>query len=111
MDNKLIYELLKEVREDQKDLAEKSARHREETTKWQLKTDSRMERIEVDLREHKEGVIQNRSSLDSHRGRIEELEQPEKAKKYLYKKWMNAFKFIAAGGTALGFISKYLGWW
>lgn len=111
MDNKLIYDLLKEIREDQKTLTEKSSLHREETLKWQMVNDSRMERIEVDLREHKEGVIQNRKFLKSNNIRIDKLEQPEKAKKYLYKRWMSAFKLIAAGGTALGFVSKYLGWW
>jgi len=106
-----MYDLLREIKEEQKELSIKSSQHREDTTMWQLSCDSRMERIEVDLREHKEGVIQNREFLKLNRNRIETLEQPEKVKKYLYKKWMDAFKLIAAGGAAFGFLSKYLGWW
>lgn len=40
-------------------------------------------RMEVDLREHKEGVIQNREVLSRHSKKIEQLENPKKAKEYI----------------------------
>jgi hypothetical protein len=89
MDNQeIIYDLLKEIREDQKDLAEKSSSHREETIRWQTEAGFRLGNIEVDLREHKEGVIQNREALELLHKRVEKLEEPTKVSKYLNKKIM-----------------------
>lgn len=110
-DNEIILEILKEMREDQKELVDKSALHREETFKWQTEADVRLDRIEVDLREHKEGVIQNRSALAKFNIRLEELEQPKKAQEYVRKQYM---KWSAVIATTLGIatgIAKIMGLW
>jgi hypothetical protein len=89
MDNQeIIYDLLKEIREDQKNQADKNNSHREETIKWQTEAGFRLSNIEVDLREHKEGVIQNRAAIELIDKRVEKLEEPYKAHKYLNKKVM-----------------------
>jgi hypothetical protein len=59
----------------------------------------RMSRIEDDLRDHKEGVIQNRS-------RIEKLEEPVKALGQI-KRWSLWVAALAAGLTGL---AKVLEW-
>ena len=106
----LIVDLLKEVRDEQKKLIEKSNEHREETMRWQNIATSRLTNIEVDLREHKEGVIQNRKSIKIFDSRLESLEQPGKAKQFLYDHGMKTFKFITAAGAALAVVGKYLNW-
>lgn len=52
----------------------------------------RMTRIEIDLREHKEGVIQNRA-------RIEKLEEPMNALLFLKKAAIWISCICAAGGA------------
>jgi len=81
----LIVGLLKETRDSQKELAENSVKHREESLVWQSNTDHRLENIEVDLREHKEGVVQNRETIQMFHQRLEELESPKKAFKKVTK--------------------------
>ena len=87
-ENELILQLIKEMRDEQREHAKNSSIHREETVKWQANTDSRTERIEIDLRDHKEGVIQNRGIIKIMDERIDALEKPVEVKKYLYKKYM-----------------------
>jgi len=111
MDEKMIYDLLKEVRDEQRDHAKLSSTHREETVKWQLQSDSRTERIEEDLREHKEGVIQNRASIATVKDRVEELEAPEKAKAYLRKKYMKWAGVIAVTVSIAAGLGKIFGWY
>lgn len=108
-DIELMLELMKEMREEQKEHAKNSSLHREETVKWQAQADARTERIEVDLREHKEGVIQNRAVLASNMVRIEALERPVAAKKYLYKKYMKIGGAISITLTIVGGIAKLAG--
>ena len=98
------------MREEQKKLLEKTNEHREDTAKWQYETSSRLELIEKDLREHKEGVIQNRSALKINNERLNKLEEPGKVKSFIYDHGMKIFKFIAAGGAALGILGKYFKW-
>ena len=103
MDNKIIYDLIKEVRDDIKG-------EKEDSIKWRAETSSRLLIIEEDLREHKEGVIQNRGVLAKQDKRIEILEEPGKTRTILYKKSMTIFKFIAAAGAACAALGKYLEW-
>lgn len=81
----LVVELLKESREQQKELLEASTKHREETSVWQVETSHRLENIEEDLREHKEGVIQNREAMKIFNARLDALEAPKKAFKTITK--------------------------
>lgn len=108
--DKLMYDLLKEVRDEQKKLVEKSNEHKEETMKWQNFASSRLTNIEVDLREHKEGVIQNRTAIQMFSERLETLEQPGKVKAFMYDHGMKTFKFITAAGAAMAILGKYLNW-
>lgn len=129
MDNKIIYDLLKEVREDQKDLAKEMTEHK---TVFQdhIEQDAKMyselvkmnntlsENTEI-VKEHErrskaielivlgDGTEKNKGLV----GRLNKLEEPEKAKEYMYKKYMKVFKFIAAFGAAFGVVGKYFGWW
>jgi len=59
----------------------------------------RMSRIETDLNEHKEGVIQNRT-------RIEVLEEPGKALRQI-KVWAAWLAAVAGGFAALNY---FMGW-
>lgn len=108
----LIYDLLKEVREDQKDLKETSYEHRLETKDWQSKTDQRMQRIEEDLKYHikRTDVLEdlhmsNEGKIGANSERISELEEPKKVLS-LIKKWI-----IGAGAIAgaLFAIAKFTG--
>ncbi len=81
----LIIELLKEQRELQKELSDVIIEHREETHLWQNDTSHRLDAIEIDLREHKEGVVNNRSLIKFQEDRLEALEAPKKAIKTLLK--------------------------
>ncbi len=102
----IILELLKEIREDHKELSRVSSSHREETLQWQAETSNRLEHIEIDLREHKEGVINNRKLLADSSKRLEILERP----RLIFGTIKEA---IIAGGkvlTALGVIGGALAW-
>lgn len=112
----LIYDLLKEhksdtaefqkqVREDQKELKETSEKHKEETKSWQDDTSNRLDAIEKDLREHKEGVINNRKLLQIQDERLQLLEEPKKVFNTL-KKWFVGLGAIAGAAVA---IAKFFG--
>lgn len=106
----LVLDLLRQLSEDQKDLIKKTTKYREETIAWRGQSDSRTSRIEDDLREHKEGVIQNRKTLKIFNERLDKVEEPGKAKAWLYAHGMGIFKFITAAGAAVAIIGKYLKW-
>ena len=80
-DDNVMQALLRELKEDFRE-------HRQDFHDHSTETHSRMTNIEKDLREHKEGVIQNR-------GRIERLEEPRKLLKLL-KDWAGWIIAIAA---------------
>lgn len=135
MDDKIVYDLIHEVRDEQKEikkeLTEQTVLFREH-----LKQDEEMyreiqeinkvlDRNTLDLEKHmmRTDLLQDdqkrivgtletiKDAFESMTKRIEKLEEPDKVKEYLYNKWMKAFKIISASGAALGVISKYLGWW
>jgi hypothetical protein len=72
----LVLDVLKELREDQKDHRKEMQEHQKESINWHAKAESRLSNIEEDLREHKEGVIQNRKSISNLDKRASKLEQP-----------------------------------
>jgi hypothetical protein len=75
-DSKLILEALKSLRDDQKEHRKEMQDHQKETVTWHAKAEARLGNIEDDLREHKEGVIQNRKSVAYLEARTAKLEQP-----------------------------------
>ena len=75
-ENNLIIDLLQEVREEQK-------------TQSVILTE-----VQIDLAEHKEGVILNREEIKEHRTRLRSLEEPREAFKLLRK------YLIGLGGMA-----------
>ena len=81
----LIIEIIKEIKVDTKENAKSLAEHREDSLIWKNKTDFRLEKIEIDLREHKEGVVNNRHLIKKASDRLNKLEEPSKARKYGYK--------------------------
>jgi uncharacterized protein YwgA len=135
MSDKMLLDLVGEVRSEQKDikkeLIEQTVLFREH-----LKQDEEMyreiqainktlHRNTLDIEKHimRTNILQDdqvkivetlgsiRKAFESMTRRIEILEEPNKVKDYLYNKWMRSFKIIAAGGAAFGVVSKYLGWW
>ena len=104
-DNDVLLEMLRQMSGDQKDHANNSREHREESIKWQVSMDARTERIEEDLREHKEGVIGNRVVVAANSARLDKIEEPIKASKYLYKKYKRVAGIIA---LTLGIVSTTL---
>jgi len=109
-DDNLMLEFLKDMRDEQREHAKLSSSHREETVKWQTQSDARTVRIEEDLREHKEGVIQNRSALEVVEERVDKLEEPVKAKAYLRKKYMLSAGVIAITVSILAGLGRIGGW-
>jgi len=105
---KIIVTLINDMRDEQKEHARNSATHREETIKWQAQNDSRTERIEVDLKEHKEGVIQNRSRIKICETDINKINQPLSAKQF-FTKLVLIFGGIGTIASATYWAIKYLG--
>ena len=110
-ENDLIIDLMKDMRNESRKHASNSAKHCEESKIWQIKTAGRLENIEVDLKEHKEGVIQNRETLGIFSARLELLEAPTKAKQYLYKKYMKVGGVVSLTISIIAGITKILGLW
>ena len=108
-ETELIVKMIEDMRDEQREHAKNSASHREETIKWQVQTDARTERIEHDLREHKEGVIQNRGAIKVFDERLDLLEKPGEAKKYLYKKYMKVGGVISITLTIMVAAAKLAG--
>lgn len=75
-DSGIILEAIKALRGDQKDHRDEMLEHQRETIEWHAKAESRLENIEDDLREHKEGVVQNRANILGVEKRTTELERP-----------------------------------
>lgn len=72
----IMLQLIQEVREDQKEIKATALLHRAETFEWQSKTDGRMGRIEVDLKEHIRRTEILEDLHGDNKARIEELEKP-----------------------------------
>ena len=75
-DTEMILEVLKSLRDDQKEHRKEMQEHQKETVGWHARAESRLGNIEDDLREHKEGVIQNRKNVAAIEKRTSKLEQP-----------------------------------
>lgn len=134
MDNQVIYDLLKEVRDEQKELSNSMAVH---TAKFSehLLSDQKMSDEICFLKEalHKNNEIldrltatviqhENRSTTlekvvigtDEQPGllpRVVKLEEPERVKEYLRKKYLKWAGIIGATGTIITVVTKVLGIW
>jgi len=106
----VMLQVMKDMREEQREHAKLSASHREETMKWQIKTDSRTERIEEDLSKHIEGVVQNRETIKLNQGRLSTLEKPLEVSKYLYKKYIKVATVISISLGIIFTAIKILGY-
>lgn len=134
MDNQVIYDLVKEVRDEQKDMLESITRH---TTKFaeHLISDQKMS---DDIAHLKEAIIHNNSILDKltetvikHESRsttleavvigtpeqpglvprVEKLEEPDRVREYLRKKYLKWSAVMAVTISIAGGLSKIFGWW
>ena len=92
----LIYEMLKELRQEQRDHRDEMQEHQKESLKWHASTDNRLTNLEEDMREHIEGVQQNRASVGAITKRVDVLERPLTIK--------DMAKRIAILGTTAGSI-------
>ena len=135
MDNKVIYDLVQEVREDQTEIKKELMEHNvmfrehlkqdEEMYREIQQINKTLDRNTLDLERHimRTDILQDdqkkiietlesiKNAFEKMTIRIEALEEPEKAKKYLYDKWIKVAKIITVTGPAAAVISKYLGWW
>ena len=134
MDSQVIYDLIKEIRDEQKELVSSLNEH---TTKFteHLISD---QKISDDVSHLKESLDKNNEILDkltetviTHEarstmlekvvigteekpglvGRVDKLEEPEKVKEYLRKKYFKWAKIIGSTTTIIGAITKMLGYW
>ena len=108
----IIVDLLKELKADHKELSGKSSEHREETLSWQGQTSIRLEAIEKDLREHKEGVINNRALIKTANQRLELLEKPRVVFNFLKNGVISTGKVVTAitviSGAVIYFLKDFL---
>ena len=99
---KIVYDLLKEVREDQK-------KHGEELAKQSVWLESIKQDVQTntsDLSEHIKRTQLNEDQIDilkkmqeSTEKRIVILEEPSKVSNYLYKKWVKYLAILSAIAT------------
>ena len=101
----IVIELVKGLRDDAREHRTEMRDHQKESKNWHLHTNDRLTAIEIDLREHKEGVIQNRSVITKVVKRLDVVEEPSKVISVL-KKWLLGAAAVAA---AIITISKLMG--
>jgi len=114
MDNQMLYDLLKEVRSEQIDQGKELAKQ----SIWLVNIQKDVQTNTVDLSEHIKRTGQNEDQIKILREisevinkRVEVLEEPNKVKEFLYKKWVKAFAALSTIATVLGFLGKAKGWW
>ncbi|HLD91715.1 MAG TPA: hypothetical protein VI911_12010 [Patescibacteria group bacterium] len=115
MDNQVLYDLLKEVRDEQR-------RHGDELSYQSAALNFIREEVKVntvDLKEHKEGVIQNREALrilkeDFEKSKkeidseIDKLKEPDKFKSWMYGKYVKIAGIITVTTGVIAGIFKVL---
>jgi uncharacterized FlaG/YvyC family protein len=117
MDLQILYDLLKEVREDQKKHSDELMH--QSGTLMVIKRD--VEINTADLTEHKEGVAQAkeqnrlvREELYLIKGQIEKeidkLKEPSKFKEWLYSKYMKYITVVSITLGVVGGVAKILGY-
>ncbi len=118
MEDKMVYDLLVEIRKDQKEHSKELAQQ----SKCLIAIQKDVEVNTRDLTEHKEGVIQNRGEIRANKKEveklrkeceeaIEELKEPAKFKKWLYNKYIK-YIMVAGGIVSLATgLTKLFGLW
>jgi glutamate synthase domain-containing protein 1 len=131
-DNKLIYDLLKEMREDQKQQGEKQSEQGEELVKQRVCLDN----VRKDIKKIQEDVAENKEDWRTHmkrtdvleqlhkdnQKRIEELEVQSKKKDerirklerpVIAKAWLkeNVKWVLTISALGAGLVTKILEWW
>lgn len=117
-DIKVLYDLLKEMREDQKEHGKELAAQ----SNMLIAIQKDVEVNTKDLTEHKEGVIQNRKGLrevreeigeirETYDKKIIELEQPKKFQGWLYNKYVKILTITSIVVGIAGGITRLLGLW
>ncbi len=101
---KLILEVLRDLKEESKEASKMRTVHREDSLTWQAETSERLQAIEIDLREHKEGVIQNRASMKIFNERLVKIEEPVKSRAYL---WSLILKIGTLAGVIAAIVKLY----
>ena len=112
MDNKDIYNLLKEVREDQVEHGKQLVRTNVCLEKMEVNVQENTTNLKEHMRrtailEEKQG--QAETIIKDHSQRIEVLEEPVKVKKYLQKKYLTWAGIISAGLGIIALVAKILG--
>lgn len=142
MDNKTIYDLLKEMREDQKEHG-KSIQESEKVLVKQSEqlgaVQKDIEQMKIDVADNKDGLLEHMRRTDileklhenaqklhidnakkiyeleklhiDNSKRIEKLEEPQKAKDWLKKNYLNVVSIITATASILALFTKLLSWW
>ena len=128
MDSKVIYGLLKEMREDQKTHGEKLAKHGEELAKQSIC----LKNLEEDVKDIKQDVSENKEDVAYHIKRtdilealhkdnqekikysdirIKKLEEPVKAKAWIKKNYLTISSIIITTLSIVSLVTKFFGWW
>ena len=106
-DNKIIHELLKEVRENQRESESKAQEHREDTIKWQSGANARLDKYNSELEVHIEGVNELKGLHHYNDDRITALEEPREVRKVLIKKAILLGKVCGAIISVLALIKLF----
>lgn len=107
MDFNIIFDLLKEVREEQKEQSKELASQ----SKCLIKMEASIERNTDDLKNHIKRTEQNEQMIELNIKRIEKLEEPERIKNWIKNKYLFIGSFIATLLSITALISKIKGLW
>lgn len=107
---KLIADMIKNIEQRIEENNKENQKYREKSLEWKYNTSHRLEAIEKDLREHKEGVIQNRRALKEVNNKITEIETPAKSRAYIYKTIITTGKVVGGLITIFGIFKLFSLW-
>lgn len=107
-DNKIIYELIKEVRDDQKELQKGTTEHRESLIKWHTETNARLDKYNDQLEVHIEGVNTLKALHGLNVKRLEKLEESSKIRAFLGNKIVKISGSVGVIAGAILAITKLI---
>jgi hypothetical protein len=104
-DNKIIHSLLQEVRDDQKKAVERASEFREEVVLHHSETNHRLDTYNSQLEIHIQGVATLKGLHTDNVKRIEQLERPSLAMRFIGNKIVKIFGGITVIlGTITGIV-------
>ena len=106
-DNKIIYDLLKEVREDQKKQGDELKEQSKCLVSVQGDLKYHIRRTDILEKLHKD----NQHKIELSEKRIDKLEEPAKVNSYLSEKWKYWTAGIVLISTVVTLITKIKGLW